>query len=56
MGTPPIELTICWKPAKSTTTKWSMVTPVFCWTVLIVHAAADVMSPAVVPAGRERAS
>ena len=45
IGTPPIASTIDWNPTKSTTTKWSIVRPVSACTVLMVHPAAEAMSP-----------
>lgn len=45
MSTPPMALTIDWNPPKSTTTKWSIVRPVFSWIARPEQAAADARSP-----------
>src|SRR5690606_24219093 len=45
MGTPPIAVTMFWKPAKSTTTKPSTKTSVRFSTVCTAHAAAEPTSP-----------
>ncbi|OIQ88166.1 hypothetical protein GALL_299760 [mine drainage metagenome] len=47
--TPPIAVTICWKPEKSRRAKSSIVSPVMVWIVDIVHAAASPVSPVDAP-------